>query len=211
MIVMADKLVKLAQNIKDVSLRNKVVEYLKNPSLSHKEFKKYPQWKIEDAKTPFTIGSVGTTERDVLNHTIAVTEMSMKMADIIENVYGGKVERDYLIAAAILHDVMKIFEWKKTADGSIEHTGIPLDHSMLGVAELYKREFPEQVIHIVASHFGESGPTPPRNIEALVFHYIDNMLSITEFYVNGVKPAQPPAQFIVLDEETMKKLQAKEE
>jgi 7,8-dihydroneopterin 2',3'-cyclic phosphate phosphodiesterase len=81
---------------------------------------------------------------------------------------------------------------------------------MLGVAELYRREFPEQVIHIVASHFGESGPTPPRTIEALILHYVDNILSIIESYVVGIKPIQQPTQFIVLDEETFKKLQGKE-
>jgi len=206
---MAEKLVKLAENIKDTALRKKVVDYLKNPALSHKDFKKYPQGKLEETKTPFTIGNIGTAERDVINHTIAVTELAIKVADLVENIYGTKVNRDYLIAAALIHDVMKIFEWKKEGE-NIEHTGILLDHSMLGVAELYKREFPDQVIHIVATHFGEGGPTPPRNIEALLLHYIDNMLSIVEFYTHGVKPAQVPAQFLVLDEETLKKLQGKE-
>jgi 7,8-dihydroneopterin 2',3'-cyclic phosphate phosphodiesterase len=206
---MVEKLIKLAQNIKDDSLRNKVINYLKDPSLSHKEFKKYPQGKIEEVKTPFTIGHIGTSERDVLNHTISVTEVCIKIADLIENIYGVKINRDYLIAGALIHDVMKIFEWKKEND-SIEHTGILLDHSMLGVAELYRREFPEQVIHIVASHFGEAGPTPPRTIEALILHYVDNMLSIIESYVVGIKPIQQPTQFIVLDEETFKKLQGKE-
>lgn len=204
-----EKLVKLAQNIKDAQLRGKVLDYLKNPSLSNKDFKKYPQWDMENIRTPFSVGNIGTSERDVLNHTIAVTELSMKMADIVESIYGTKVNRDHLIAAALIHDVMKIFEWKKGAE-SVEPTGILLDHTMLGVAELYRRDFPEQVIHIVASHFGEGGSTPPRNIEALMFHYVDSMLSIVEFYSYGVKPVQPQPQFIVMDEETLKKLQGKE-
>lgn len=204
-----EKLVKLAQNIKDATLRNKVLDYLKNPSLSNKDFKKYPQWDMENIRTPFSVGNIGMAERDVLNHTIAVTELSMKMADIVEGVYGTKVNRDHLIAAALIHDVMKIFEWKQGVE-SIEPTGILLDHTMLGVAELYKRDFPEQVIHIVASHFGEGGSTPPRNIEAMMFHYVDSMMSIVEFYSYGVKPVQQQPQFIVMDEETLKKLQGKE-
>ncbi len=203
---MVEKLIELAKNIKDTALRKKVVDYLKNPSLSHKDFKKYPQGKIEETKTPFSIGNVGTTERDVLKHTIGVTELCMKVADIVENIHGSKVDRDSLIAGALVHDVAKIFEWKKEGE-NVGHTGILLDHSMLGTAELYTRGFPEKVIHLVASHFGEGGPTPPRNIEAIILHYVDNMLSITEFYVNGAKPAQPQSQFIVLDEETLKKLQ----
>ncbi len=204
-----EKLIKLAQGIKDVQLRNKVIEYLKSPSLSSKEFKKYPAWNLEDVKTPFSIGGMGTAERDVLNHTMAVAEMCMKMVDVVENTFGAKINRDHLLAAAIIHDVMKVFEWKKGANGA-EPTGILLDHTMLGVAELYKRDFPEHVIHMVASHFGEGGSTPPRNIEALVLHYVDNMLSIVEFYAYGVKTPQPQQQFIVLDEDTLRKLQGEE-
>ncbi len=207
---MVERLTKLAENIKDSSLKKKVIDYLRNPALSHKDFKKYPQGKIAETKTPFSIGGIGTTERDVLNHTVAVVEMCMKLADVAESVYGAKVNRDYLIAGAIVHDIMKIFEWKKEGE-NVEHTGIMLDHSMLGVAELYRRDFPEQVIHMVASHFGEGGPTPPRNLEALILHYVDNMLSIIEFYTYGVKPAQSPTQFIVLDEDTLKKLQGQQQ
>jgi 7,8-dihydroneopterin 2',3'-cyclic phosphate phosphodiesterase len=206
---MVDKLIKLAQNIKDVSLRNKVIEYLKNPSLSHKDFKKYPQWKIDEAKTPFTISNLGTTERDIVNHTVALAELAMKTAEVVENNYGTKVNKDYLLAGVLIHDVMKIFEWKKDGD-NIVHTGILLDHSMLGVAELYKREFPEQVIHMVASHFGEGGSTPPRSIEALILHYLDSTLSIIETYAYGIKPIQSPTQYILLDEDTLNKLQGKE-
>ncbi len=50
-----------------------------------------------------------------------------------------------------------------------------LDHTMAGTSELYARGFPEKVLHIVASHFGENGPTPPQTMEALIFHTIDNM------------------------------------
>ncbi|MEE9405803.1 MAG: HD domain-containing protein, partial [Candidatus Aenigmarchaeota archaeon] len=56
-----------------------------------------------------------------------------------------------------------------------ENTESLLDHTMLGTAELYARGFPEKVVHIVASHFGEEGPTPPQTIEALLFHKMDNL------------------------------------
>jgi len=210
-----DKLIKLAQKIKDEKLRKMVVDFLKNPSLSNKHFKKYPRMKIEEAATFFSIGgSSGTTvERDVLNHTIAVTELCERAADVLEKSYGLPLNRDYLIAAAILHDILKIFEWKRPpgAGGgqgqNLEHTGIMLDHTMLGVAELYSRGFPEDLIHIIAAHFGESGPTPPRNFEALVLHHIDNMLSIIEFRMLApAAQAQQAVQMIFLDEESLKKL-----
>jgi 7,8-dihydroneopterin 2',3'-cyclic phosphate phosphodiesterase len=204
------KLVELAQRIKDEELRKKVVEFLKDPRLSHKEFKKYPKVKIEEAKTLFTVGgSSGSTsvERDVLNHSLGLADLCIKTAESIEKSYGVPLNKDHLLAAAILHDLMKIFEYKRT-NGELEPTGILLDHSMMAVAEYYTRGFPEHVIHIIASHFGESGPTPPRNFEALIFHYCDTLLSLIEFHLYGSKqqPQQQPMQLVLLDEEMIKKM-----
>jgi 7,8-dihydroneopterin 2',3'-cyclic phosphate phosphodiesterase len=203
------KLVELAQKIKDEELRKKVVEFLKDPRLSHKDFKKYPRMKIEDAKTPFTVGSssgAASVERDVLNHTLAVADLCLRTAESVEKSYGLHVSKDNLLAAAILHDLMKMYEYRRDENGQLEPTGILLDHSMMAVAEFYNRGFPEQVIHIIASHFGESGPTPPRNYEALIFHYCDTMLSIVEFHMYGSKQPQSPMQLVLLDEEMIKKM-----
>ncbi len=206
-----EKLIELAQKIEDKDLRNKVLELLKNPTLTHKDFKKYEAADIKKVKTPFSVGSIGSTERDVLNHVVAVTELCMDTAKVVEKNYGLKVNKDYLLAGALLHDIGKLFEWKMEG-GSSEHTGILLDHTFIGVAELYARGFPEQVIHIVASHFGEAGPTPPRNFEALILHHVDSMLSLTEFYNNIYKDkSEMRMPLIVLDEETIKKLSGKEE
>ncbi|MCS7105780.1 MAG: HD domain-containing protein [Candidatus Aenigmarchaeota archaeon] len=202
------KLIELAEKIKNEELKKKVIEFVKNPRLSNKDFKKYPKMKIEEARCSFTVSSSTgkiTVERDVLNHSVALAEICLKVADAVEENYGIPINRDNLLAASILHDLMKIFEYKKTERG-LEHTGILLDHSMLAVAELYHQGFPEEVIHIVASHFGETGPTPPRNFEALIFHYCDTLLSLIEFHLQASSQTTQPLQLILLDEETIKKL-----
>lgn len=199
-----ERLIQLAGNIKDEKLRKKVVEILKNPSVSHEGFKKYPKCEIEEVKTPFTIPGHGTVERtDLVNHIASVTETCLQVAEILEKNYGIKVNKDYLVAGALLHDIMKIFEWN-VENGEVKHTGILLDHSTLAVAELYHRGFPEEVIHIIASHFGETGPTPPRNFEALILHHVDSFISMVEFHLST--PKQQPLQLLLLDEETIKKL-----
>ncbi|RLI91060.1 MAG: dihydroneopterin 2',3'-cyclic phosphate phosphodiesterase [Candidatus Altiarchaeales archaeon] len=202
------KLIKLAEKIKDEELRKKVVDFLKDPKLSHKDFKKYPRMKIEEAGSIFTVSSPSgsiSVERDVLNHTIAVTELCLKTAEVLEKNYGIKVNKDYLIAASLLHDSMKIFEWKKGEKG-LEPTGVLLDHTMLAVAEFYHRGFPEEVIHIIASHFGETGPTPPRTIEAVILHYCDSFLSMIEFQM---RRKEEPLQLVIFDEESLKKIAEK--
>ena len=205
-------MVKLAQKIKDKELRKKVIDLLKNPQLGHKGFAKYKPMKIEEARCIFSVTSSQgtiTVERDVLNHSIALANLCLRAAEIMEKSYGIKLNKDHLLAAAIVHDLMKVFEYKKGESG-LEHTGILLDHTMLGVAELYRREFPEEVIHIVASHFGETGPTPPRNFEALLFHYCDNMLSMIELRLYASQQQTQPVQLVLLDEETLRKIAEEE-
>jgi putative nucleotidyltransferase with HDIG domain len=163
-------------------------------------------------KSVFTVSTpqgVESAERGIVEHSIALAELCLKTAEIFEKNYGIKLNKDHLLAAAVLHDVPKIFEWKKEKEG-FEHTGILLDHTMLGVAEFYKREFPEQVIHIIASHFGETGPTPPRSFEALIFHHLDSMLSLVEFYL-APKIKQEPLQLVLLDEKMLKEISEKSE
>jgi hypothetical protein len=56
-----------------------------------------------------------------------------------------------------------------------------LDHLSLATAELVRREFPLELVHIVAAHHGEYGPTRPRTIEALICHLAD----FTDSRLNG--------------------------
>jgi 7,8-dihydroneopterin 2',3'-cyclic phosphate phosphodiesterase len=173
-----EELIELAKLIKDENLRKKVIDFLKNPEPSHPEFKKYKKTDFKKVKTFFTT-SYGTVIRDVYNHTITLTKLCIETAKILEENYGIEIDLDSLIAAAILHDVMKSYEWL-LEDEIPKPSNILLDHTMLITAELYHRNFPEKVIHIVASHFGEHGPTPPRTLEAFILHSLDSFLSMVE-------------------------------
>lgn len=204
-------LLELTKKIEDKTLREKVVGFLKDLRLSSKHFKKYPKEKLEDAGSLFVISTsgLGPIERDIVNHTVALTELCIRTSEVFEKNYGLKLKKDFLVAASIVHDLMKAFEYKRDKKGELEPTGIMLDHSMLAVAELYVRDFPEEVIHIVASHFGEGGPTPPRTFEAIVFHHLDSLVSMIEYYDQGKKKMDQ--QIIFLTEDDLKKLGEKTE
>jgi len=205
------KLLKLAREIKNKSLRKKVVDFLKDLRLSSKDFKKYPKEKLKTAGSLFVIPSsgMGPVERDVVEHTVALTNLCIKTIEVFKKNYGLKLNKDFLIAGSIVHDLMKVFEYKRTKNGELEPTGIMLDHTMLGTAELYTRDFPEEVIHIVASHFGETGPTPPRTFEAIIFHHLDSLVSIIEYYHRFKKKMDH--QIVFLTEEDLKGLGEKTE
>jgi 7,8-dihydroneopterin 2',3'-cyclic phosphate phosphodiesterase len=205
------ELVDLTKKIEDTTLREKVVEFLKDLRLSSKHFKKYPKENLKDAGSLFIIptSGLGPVERDIVNHTVALTDLCIKASENFEKNYGLKMKKDFLIAASIVHDLMKVFEYKRDNKGELEPTGIMLDHTMLAVAELYSRDFPEEVIHIVASHFGEGGPTPPRTFEAVIFHHLDSLVSMIEYYHRGQKKLDQ--QIIFLTEEDLKNLGEKTE
>ena len=211
---MKEELIKLANKIKDKELREKVVKLLTDPKLTNKYFKEYTAEKWEKAGSIFVVSgpvSMGPVERDVLHHTIALTELTIEVAEVIERKYGIPLDKDALIAASLVHDFAKLFEFRRNEKGELEPTGVMLDHTMLGIAELYKRNFPEKVIHIVASHAGESGTTPPRNFEALIFHYLDSMVSLVEYYFfakmqQQIAEQMPTEKIIAIPEEEFKKL-----
>jgi len=184
---MMNELIELAKKIKDKELRKKVMDFLNNPKLSNEHFKKYSMEKLERAGSIFMVPSsgLGPIERDIVHHTVSLTKICIQMAKAIEENYGLRLNLDTLIAASILHDLMKAYEYRRDVDGELEPTGIMLDHAILGVAELYARNFPEDVIHVVASHPGEAGTTPPRSFEALIFHHLDSMCSVFEYYLKG--------------------------
>ncbi len=187
-----DQLIELTKHIKNKELREKAVKFIKDQELSSKHFKKYRKEKLERAGSVFGISSssMGPVERDIINHTVQVTEMVIETAKLFEKNYGIELDLDSMIAAAILHDLMKAYEFHRDEDNDLVPTGLPLDHTNLAVAELYHRNFPEEVIHMVASHGGEAGTTAPRSFEAVILHHIDSMCSVVEYYILAKKEMQ---------------------
>ena len=172
---MKEKLIELAKKIKDEKLRSKTIELIKDPKLTNPFFSHHERESIENVRTPFSVNNV-IVYRELVKHTTAVVEMCIQLADIIEKNYGITINRDYLIAGALLHDIMKVYEWKEG-----QRTDILIDHADLIALELYKRDFPEEVIHIVISHPGDSS-SPPRTVEALILHYVDTLAALIESF-----------------------------
>jgi 7,8-dihydroneopterin 2',3'-cyclic phosphate phosphodiesterase len=111
----------------------------------------------------------------LLQHTVSVVRIALTLSDLVEEVYGGEVDRDVMLAGAILHDVMKCYCYEETADGSYRTSdfGGKVDHLTLVISELMKRDFPQEIVHVVASHHGDVGPTKPKTVEALIVSIAD--------------------------------------
>src|SRR5216110_2907397 len=84
------------------------------------------------------------------------------------------IQRDYLIAGALLADVGKPLEYDKDASGKVVQGkfGQQVRHPFSGVALAYKHGIPGEVLHIIATHSHE-GDKAERSIESIIFHHAD--------------------------------------
>jgi len=166
---MMDEVEKLAAGIKDESLRGKVIDLLRNPTLDFD----YPRLPVEEC--PAGAYQHHSYSGGLLQHTIGVTKLSMTLCDLVEGVYGGNVDRDTVLAGALIHDIMKCYTYEPRGDGGYISSplGEKVDHLTLLVAELYKRGFPIDVVHVAASHHGDVSPVKPKTMEALIVSIAD--------------------------------------
>ncbi len=110
-----------------------------------------------------------------IEHVIATTDIALTLCDVAEKVYGGKTNRDFIVAGVVLHDIFKPLTYETEGDGYLtSQLGERLDHLSLITTELTRKGFPLDLIHIVCAHHGgRAGPVWPRTIEALICHLAD--------------------------------------
>jgi 3'-5' exoribonuclease len=118
----------------------------------------------------------------LLEHTVAVADM----CEFVAQQY-GRVNRDLLLTAALLHDVGKTQELSYDSVIDFTDAGRFLGHVIQGVTLVSEKarevpEFPEaklqHLLHCVVSHHGElewGSPKRPKTIEALILHHVDNL------------------------------------
>jgi len=118
----------------------------------------------------------------LLEHTVSVVGLCRLLAD-----YYPAVNRDLLLAAAMLHDLGKIKElaWDRVFDYT--DPGRLLGHITLGALMVEERirtipDFPSalanSLLHCILSHHGElewGSPKRPKTLEAIVLHYAENL------------------------------------
>lgn len=129
----------------------------------------------EMKKIPFTL-LADNVEITFLEHVRTVCRMCNAMADVLIDAYSGRVSinKDHLIAGALLADIGKMIEFEKQAGGDLKkgHLGQMLRHPFTGVGLCFKRDIPYEVMHVIAVHSKE-GDHVRRSPEAIIFHHAD--------------------------------------
>jgi 3'-5' exoribonuclease len=126
----------------------------------------------------------------LLQHTLSMA----LLADKISSHYGG-LNRDLLLAGAVLHDIGKVRELSYEQNIDYTDEGRLLSHIVIGLEMVDEKirsipEFPRtdaaMIKHLIVSHHGArefGSPEPPKTIEAVLLNYIDEIDS----RVNGIR------------------------
>ena len=126
----------------------------------------------------------------LLEHTLSM----VSLADKVAGHYSG-INRDLLIAGAMLHDIGKTEEFEYQFRIDYSDQGRLLNHIVIGIEMIDEKlseikDFPEEKMvllkHMIVSHHGTrefGSPEPPKTIEAVILNYIDEIDS----KVNGIR------------------------
>ena len=145
--------------IRDTDLRNKVVKVWLTAADTG-------GWKNLD-DVPFTL--LFENSGRLTDHTKRVTNLAKCILDKREE----KINQDFLISGALLHDVGKLLEYTKK-DGKVVkgEYGKKFRHPVSGSKLAWKCDLPDEVVHIIFAHSHE-GDNIDRSPEAYIVHHCD--------------------------------------
>jgi 7,8-dihydroneopterin 2',3'-cyclic phosphate phosphodiesterase len=198
MIPLDSRLVRIVNKIKDPKLRSKVHELLQNPTIKigGKSFSG-----ISMEESPASVRQHHNYPGGFVEHTLALYELCMSLSRIVQRIYKCKVDTDLVICGVLLHDIFKPATYIQREEGVYHRSALAerVDHLTLASAELIRRGFPLDAVHVVTASHGQYGPIGPMTIEALVCHLGDyaeaklngDVLNAARFMVREVTGEEP--------------------
>ncbi|MBN1287843.1 MAG: hypothetical protein JXB47_20760 [Anaerolineae bacterium] len=127
------------------------------------------------ARMPFTLLAENVPV-SFIEHVRTVCKMCIAVAGVLSEAYGARsnIDRDVLIAGALLADVGKLFEYEDDGTGGFRFAPMYqyLRHPFSGVGLCWKHDIPPAVLHVIATHSWE-GEKFKRRPESIIFHHAD--------------------------------------
>src|SRR5574342_480281 len=126
----------------------------------------------------------------LLEHTVSYIKLSHRLAD-----HYPQVDRDLLVAGAFFHDLGKIRELSYERQVEYTDEGRLVGHHVMTAQWIHDkarrlgvpRDLEHHVVHLVLAHHGKveyGSPKPPMTLEALLTHYIDEIDSRVNSWLN---------------------------
>ncbi len=136
----------------------------------------YRNWTAEELfGIPFTL-LADNVKIMFLEHVRTVCKMCVACDEVLTEAYSDRktpINRDILVAGALLCDVGKLMEYDKE-DGKVVKSkhGEYLRHPFSGVGLCFKYNIPDEVMHLIAVHSHE-GDKFVRSPEAIILNHAD--------------------------------------
>ncbi len=136
----------------------------------------------------------------LLEHTLNVCKLCMEISKLYPD-----VDKEVILAAAVLHDIGKIEELNGTISPDYSDSGQLIGHVVLSLSIIepflkkvkeLDREIELHLKHIILSHHGEyefGSPKRPKTREALIVHFADNIdakLNAVTTLIDGMEETQ---------------------
>lgn len=157
------------KEIKDASLQDKVIACW----IEAIEFRGWTEELLRSI--PFTL-LAENVKITFIDHVRAVCAMCIACDKVLGQYHQTRktaVNRDYLIAGALLADVGKLLEYEIVNGQPVKSVyGQHLRHPFSGVGLAFKHDLPSEVMHIIATHSKE-GAGEKRSPESIIFHHTD--------------------------------------
>lgn len=175
-------------DISDKNLQEKVVEVWMR-CLDQSEFSKIedvPNFPSKDYPAP-GLSHPEMTKFTLVDHVRCVVHLVKDIANCIKKFYDVKINLDYLLAGAIIHDTDKVLFFSGTKETCrISDLGKLLPHGFMVGSIAWQLGLDEEIINMALCHTGKSAIFP-RTMEGLILIYADCMAADTLRKISGAK------------------------
>jgi 3'-5' exoribonuclease len=126
----------------------------------------------------------------LLEHTVSCLKLAHRLSDQYP-----QVDRDLLVAGAFFHDIGKIRELQGERNAEYTDEGRLVGHLVMAAQWIHDkarrigvpRDLEHHIVHLVLAHHGRldyGSPKVPMTLEALLTHYIDELDSRVNSWLN---------------------------
>ena len=165
-----ETLIEMAEReIRDKTVKSTVLDILRNPRITFADVEP----KISPDEAPAAPKAHHSYPGGLIDHTIGVTILAKHFSNAFSELYGYRVRRDYIIGAALLHDIFKYYqyEYDEVTGGFRQREDWYLQHDFALIAELSHRHAPEYLIRVCAEAHGFNVLATP---EGQIVHLADS-------------------------------------
>ncbi|MFB6302158.1 MAG: HD domain-containing protein [Haloferacaceae archaeon] len=120
-------------------------------------------WTLAEAPwSPPVQGTLGLPDERLVDHVNDVVACAEALADCLTERRDAGLSRDLLLAAALVHDLGKLYEFDERGETRVHEL---FGHPYYGIYPAGRAGLPPEVVHVVLSHTSLTG-AEPATIEA---------------------------------------------